>query len=172
MKTFFIADTHFGDDAILRYENRPFASVREMDRTMIERWNAVVGEEDAVYVLGDFGADGSETQTLCVLNGVKYLVKGNHDNKSNAEYRAFGFAEVYDHPILLDSFWILSHDAVYVNTNMPYANLFGHVHASPIVKDFSAQHFCVSVERIGYAPVAFEQIRRTIREAAAQQPDN
>lgn len=168
MKTFFIADTHFGDSAILRYENRPFGSVQEMDEAMIERWNAAVGVEDVVYVLGDLGADGKEAQTLAALNGVKYLIKGNHDRKSNAEYRAFGFAEVYDHPILLDEFWILSHDAVYVNTNMPYANLFGHVHASPIIRDYSAQHFCVSAERINYTPVAFDRIRDRIREAVSK----
>ena len=41
-KVFFIADTHFGEDAIRRYENRPFASVEAMDRALMERWNAVV----------------------------------------------------------------------------------------------------------------------------------
>ena len=168
MRIFFIADTHFGDGAILRYENRPFSSVQEMNSAMIERWNAAVGSEDVVYLLGDFGADGTEAETLSALNGVKYLVKGNHDTKSNAEYRAFGFTEVYDHPIVLENFWILSHDALYVNTNMPYANLFGHVHASPIIKDFSAQHFCVSAERIDYAPIEFGRIRDLIRKAVAQ----
>ena len=171
MKTFFIADTHFGDSAIIRYENRPFSSVREMDETMIARWNEAVGQDDIVYVLGDFGADGREREVLCALHGVKYLVKGNHDRKSNAEYRAFGFREVYDHPILLDTFWILSHDAVYVNTNMPYANLFGHVHNSPVIKDCSAQHFCVCVERIGYAPIALDRIRERIAQEVKAQTD-
>ena len=140
MKTFFIADTHFGDRNIFRYENRPFSCVDEMDTEMISRWNAVVHRYDIVYHLGDFGGDGKETEILSKLNGIKYLVKGNHDTKSNSSYRDFGFSEVYDHPIILDGFWILSHEALYVNTNMPYANLFGHVHASPIVKDFSTQH--------------------------------
>ena len=52
---------------------------------------------------------------------------------------------------------------------MPYANLFGHVHNSPIIRDFSAQHFCVSVERIAYTPVSFDEIRRCIREAVREQ---
>jgi calcineurin-like phosphoesterase family protein len=30
-KTFIIADTHFGDSNILKYEKRPFADVGEMD---------------------------------------------------------------------------------------------------------------------------------------------
>lgn len=36
-RMFFIADTHFGSDAVRRYENRPFDSVSEMDKAMIER---------------------------------------------------------------------------------------------------------------------------------------
>ena len=57
---------------------------------------------------------------------------------------------------------ILSHDALYVNENMPYADLFGHVHNSPIIKDYSKKHYCVSVERINYSPIDFEEIKATI----------
>ncbi len=165
-KIFFIADTHFGDEKIIKYENRPFGNVREMDEELIKRWNAVVAWEDEVYVLGDFGADGYEGEVLAKLQGRKYLVKGNHDTKSNAEYRRWGFDEVYDHPVIIENFWILSHDALYVNTNMPYANLFGHVHNHPMIKDYSSQHYCVSVERLNYTPLDFEVIKEKIREVS------
>ncbi len=164
-KIYFIADTHFGDERILRYENRPFSNVEQMDLKLVRRWNGKVRPEDSVYVLGDFGADGHEAEVLSKLNGRKYLVKGNHDEKSNEECRSFGFSEVYDHPIIIDGFWILSHDALYVNENMPYANLFGHVHGSPIIKDYSKQHCCVSVERIDYSPISFEEIKRKVSQA-------
>lgn len=167
-KIYFIADTHFGEERIRRYEKRPFANTEEMDRELIRRWNDKVRAEDTVYILGDFGADGYETQILSGLNGTKILVKGNHDTKSNETYRGFGFAEVYDCPIIIEGFWILSHDALYVNENMPYANLFGHVHNSPIIKDYSKQHYCVSVERIDYAPIDFDEIKRIISEADDQ----
>ena len=163
---FFIADTHFGDDAIRRYENRPFETVGSMDDALTDNWNRAVGASDEVYVLGDFGAIGREKEVLSRLNGRKFLVKGNHDTQTNAYYREAGFEEVYDRPILYENFWILSHDALYVNENMPYANLFGHVHNSPIVKDYSRQHYCVSVERIDYRPIGFDVIRKTVREAA------
>ena len=167
-KTYFIADTHFGDSAILRYENRPFENIAQMDAELIKRWNSAVFEDDCVYILGDFGADGCEAEVLSSLNGRKFLVKGNHDTKSNEYYRKAGFEEVYDLPVILDNFWILSHDAIYVNANMPYANLFGHVHNSPIIKDYSAQHFCVSVERIDYTPVSFERIKQVVNEKASR----
>ena len=35
---YFIADTHFGDERIRRYENRPFADAGAMDRELIRRW--------------------------------------------------------------------------------------------------------------------------------------
>ena len=164
-KIYFIADTHFGEDRILRYENRPFDNARHMDDEMIKRWNKTVDIDDVVYILGDFGAVGYEAEILSKLNGNKILVKGNHDTKSNDEYRSYGFKEVYDCPIIIDGFWILSHDALYVNENMPYANLFGHVHNSPIIKDYSKQHYCVSVERIDYTPILFDKIKKTVSEA-------
>lgn len=165
-KVFFIADTHFGEDTIRRYENRPFETTDEMDKTLIRNWNLAVFENDEVFLLGDIGADKNEAAILAQLNGKKYLVKGNHDLYDNEYYRKAGFAEVYDMPVLYAGFWILSHEPLYVNRNMPYANLFGHIHNNPIIKDFSAQHFCVSAERIGYTPIEFEKIKNSIMEAS------
>ena len=165
MSIYFIADTHFGDDNIRRYENRPYDSVEKMDADLIEKWNNSITDGDEVYILGDFGAVGKEKEILSKLKGTKYLVKGNHDVESNEYYRNCGFKEVYDLPVILKNFWILSHDAIYVNTNMPYANLFGHVHNNPIVKDYSSQHFCVSVERIDYTPISFAEIINKVKEA-------
>lgn len=67
-------------------------------------------------------------------------------------------------PVIFRRFWILSHDSVYVNSNMPYANIFGHVHNSPIIRDYSSQHYCVSAERIAYTPICFDEIVRKIKE--------
>ena len=164
-KIYFIADPHFGDERIRRYENRPFQNTKDMDLKMICNWNDLIDASDFVYVLGDFGADGYEAELLSKLNGHKYLIKGNHDSKDNNYYRKAGFEEVYDYPIIIDGFWILSHESLYVNANMPYANIFGHVHNSPNIKDYSKQHFCVSVERIDYTPILFESIKKTVLEA-------
>lgn len=155
---YFIADTHFSERNIIEYENRPFEDVVKMDQELLSRWNSIVNEDDEVYVLGDFGADGHEASILNQLSGKKFLIKRNHDVKSNQYYRDAGFEEIYDHPIIIKKFWILSHEPLYVNRNMPYANLFGHVHNSPIIKTYSGQHYCVSVERINYTPISFENV--------------
>lgn len=158
MSVFFIADMHFDDENILKYEKRPFNDVGSMNSQIINRWNSVVRKNDTVYVLGDVGA----TNAIKSLNGTKYLIRGNHDKESNEFYRNAGFKEVYDHPIIIDDFWILSHSPLYINENMPYANLFGHVHNSPIVKNYSTHHFCVSIERISYKPVSFDFIKSRV----------
>ena len=165
-RVFMIADTHFGDGAILRYEKRPYQSVAQMDDAMIQNWNRIVDAEDIVYHLGDFSVPGREGVYLSKLNGRKMLVRGNHDMLSNQEYRDLGFEEVYDNPVILEQFWILSHEPLYVNEYMPYANLFGHVHASPLYHTYSKHHYCVSVERIGYEPIAFYEIKKRVKEAA------
>lgn len=169
MNTFFIADTHFGDDNIRRYENRPYESVSEIDRAMIDNWNKTVDENDKIYVLGDFGAYGYERDILSRLKGIKYLINGNHDTNTNEFYREAGFKEVYGLPVLYKKFWIFSHNIIYVNSNMPYANLFGHVHNNPIVKDYSSQHYCVSVERIEYTSILFENIIKKVNEVATNE---
>lgn len=160
MSAFFIADMHFDDDNIRRYENRPFETVQEMNDAIVKNWNDAVEEGDEVYIIGDIGNE----DYIKKLNGKKYLVKGNHDKLTNEEYRKIGFEEVYDKPVIYEDFWILSHEPVYVSINTPYANIFGHVHNNPEIRTVSARSYCVSVERIGFTPVTFEEIAMAVQE--------
>lgn len=161
MDTFFIADPHFGHKAIIEYENRPFQSVEEMDESLIKNWNSVVTKHDKIFLLGDlsFYDNDKTSEIVNRLKGIKYLILGNHDKKNVHTYYDMGFHRVYDSPIILDEFWMLSHAPLYTNSNMPYANIFGHVHASKQYTHYSVQSFCVSVERINYTPVEFERIK-------------
>lgn len=77
----FTADLHLGHQNVLKYCNRPFANVDEMNEALIHNWNSVVTSNDTTYVLGDF-AMGSIKDTLPLvsqLNGTKVLIPGNHD---------------------------------------------------------------------------------------------
>lgn len=78
--TFFTSDFHFWHANIIKYCNRPFKSVEEMNEELIRRYNSVVSPDDTVYVLGDFAMAFRPVETITPrLNGKKYLVPGNHD---------------------------------------------------------------------------------------------
>lgn len=167
MSIYFIADTHFGDERIIRYENRPFENAAQMESAITYRWNETVCDDDEVFVLGDFSASASmeeNARLLAKLNGHKRLIMGNHDLLSADGWMQCGFEFASPYPVIYGGFWLLSHEPLYVNSNMPYANIFGHVHACRTYKDCSEQSFCVSVERIDYRPVSLEHIRKKTAE--------
>ena len=81
-KVFFTSDIHFGHENVIRFDERPFATVEEMDAELIRRWNAKVGKGDLVYVLGDFiwkTRNEDAPSLIKSLNGQIILIKGNHD---------------------------------------------------------------------------------------------
>ena len=81
-KTFFTGDLHFGHKNVLTFDNRPFATVDEMDAELIRRWNNKVGKGDLVYVLGDLiwkSRNNDAPALIKSLNGQIILIKGNHD---------------------------------------------------------------------------------------------
>ena len=170
-KTWCIADTHFGHEKIIAYESRPCSSVAEMDSMLIRNWNATVGDDDKVFFLGDFAfaSAGRIQEILRVLRGYKVMVLGNHDrDRSVSWWLEAGFAEVSAYPIVVDEFFILSHEPMYISTNMPYANIFGHVHSNPMYATVTPQSFCVCAERINFTPIDFEEVKERIRQAGGQ----
>lgn len=81
---FFTSDTHFGHANIIKYCDRPFSSVEEMNYELIKRWNEKVQPGDIIYHLGDFGFLPDEdafARIITRLNGNKVLIFGNHDKK-------------------------------------------------------------------------------------------
>jgi calcineurin-like phosphoesterase family protein len=158
-KVWFIADLHFGHESIIEYEHRPFISVDEMDKELIDRWNNTVKPDDKVFVLGDVSFHNSAETIKLVksLVGHKYLILGNHDRKKSVSYwKRAGFEEVYKYPIIYKEYYMLSHEPLYVNTNMPYANVHGHIHGQEMK---SKQYVNVGVEHTGYAPISFESVQ-------------
>lgn len=159
-KIFMISDHHFGHKHIIDFESRPFENVDEMSVTMIERWNSVVGKHDKVFHLGDFSFLNREKtkEIIGKLNGKKFLIMGNHDRgRSKSWWLDVGFDEVSEYPIVFGGFYFLSHEPMYMNKNMPYVNIHGHIHGQ---KYEGLQYFNVSVEHWDYTPISFEYIKR------------
>lgn len=157
--TWFISDTHFYHDNIIKYCNRPFANIDEMNEALIQRWNSVVGKDDVIWHLGDFVLGKKDNISIIKrLNGKINLVLGNHDHQKFKFYYEAGFNRVYDRPVIINNFYILSHAPLEWVQN-PMFNIFGHVHGNPIYKTWSSNGCCVCAERHDYTPISWKTIQ-------------
>lgn len=83
---YYIADCHFFHKALNQHmDQRGFEDVEQMNRYMIEQWNAKVRKNDEVVILGDLSwGSARETQDILEqLHGKLYMIKGNHDRFLN-----------------------------------------------------------------------------------------
>lgn len=117
MARLFTSDHHFFHRNILKYQSgyRPFTTVKEMNATLISRWNEKVSPDDDVYYLGDFTFSLAPEQTsdlLSRLHGRKYLIRGNHDA---SWLESCGFQ------------WAKDHHDLSLSGGGPYADLLSSV---------------------------------------------
>ena len=178
---FFTSDTHFNHKNIIRYCNRPWNdgkdvdgqlivsddNVKEMNEAIITAWNKVVPPNALVWHLGDFalGDRSKIPEIVARLNGRINLVLGNHDHKDVKRFFDAGFNRVYDHPVLINKFVVLTHEPLeFLNANCPFFQIFGHVHDSEHYQTWSKTGACVCVERHDYAPVPWTKIQDKYKE--------
>lgn len=141
-KVFFTSDLHFGHEKVIRFDNRPFQTVEEMDAELIRRWNAKVGKGDLVYVLGDmiWKTRNIDAETLIrSLNGQIILIKGNHDrflHNAKAKNALAGVKDYDDICVKLedgtDRRVVLCHYYIpfYIGHRWQAVHLHGHSHNS------------------------------------------
>ena len=133
---YFTADTHFNHSNIINLCGRPFANVEQMNDKLIQNWNSCVKNDDEIYVLGDFMFKGSGNEAnnlLQRLNGIKYLIKGNHDKYlEDTTFYNDNFVWIKDYHVLnyqkmkfvLFHYPIFEWDGYFGNA----IHLYGHVH--------------------------------------------
>lgn len=152
MTIFVVSDTHFNHKNIIRYSDRPFDSVEEMNEALVDNWNSVVTPQDKAYHLGDviFGKDYS---ILKRLNGKKRLIVGNHDDiKSLA--KAEVFQKIYMWRIFREFEITLTHVPLHLESLRTEINVHGHTHekGSP-----SGPYKSACVELTNYTPKPIEE---------------
>jgi calcineurin-like phosphoesterase family protein len=183
MNRFATSDEHFGHHNILtgwdgKQTPRPFANMEDMVEGIIDRHNAVVGEGDEVYHLGDmFWRTFGEMKSVWVmsrLNGTHFYVLGNHDEIVKESHlgltakfesiseRLFLKDKLNKHGIVLDHYsgrvWNGSHKGSW--------QLYGHSHGN-LENRFDRDDLLsmdVGVDVNNFTPVAFEDIAVKMRK--------
>lgn len=162
MSTFFISDMHFDHANIIWKCDRPFRSVDDMNNTIVTRWNATVGDNDVVFVLGDVALGRGETELwLSRLKGHKILIKGNHDHRRamrNIEWHQSTMTHI---EALGDV--LLIHDPYNAPENWKGWIIHGHVHNNKPLINRRRKRVNVSVDVTDFRPVRLQTIINRIQ---------
>jgi len=175
---YFTSDTHFNHPNVIKFCNRPFKSIDQMNEALINNWNRKVGKNDIIFHLGDFclGPVSIWNNILDRLNGKIYLIIGNHDIKNyrssldnRFEYVGMQMRiEVNNQKIYLNHYPFLCFDGGYKDV----WQLFGHVHtrvnntgidAARLAYLYPTQ-YDVGVDNNNYVPVSFFEVKEKIEK--------
>lgn len=162
----YTSDEHLGHANIIRYCNRPFSSVEEMDNEIIKRHNEVVSENDTVIHAGDFTLIAKPKivyrKYIDKLNGKHIFLRGSHDywlkGSRNHEIMELTFDNTYI---------TICHYAMRVWPRSHYNSilLFGHSHGRLSSEGKSMD---IGVDTNNFYPYSFEQIKEIMKN----KPDN
>ncbi len=100
MFSHFYSDPHFGHANIIKYCNRPFSTVQDMNEHLVARYNEMVSPTDTVLWLGDCAMNPRVLDSILPrLNGKRILIVGNHDGSQPMMAR-LGFSLVLHEAVL------------------------------------------------------------------------
>ena len=157
---FFTSDSHFSlaDNTIIPRDFRPFKSLKQMNRHIINKWNKDAKTTDFIYHLGDFVNYNcfdykNYKEYFALVNKIKanvILIFGNNENKIlekefNGDFDSMkkflldiGFFDVIKDSLDIEikgNVYHLTHRPTDANFKSEY-NLFGHIHKCGFVKKF------------------------------------
>lgn len=181
--TFFASDHHLGHEKMLIFVQkdgvtpcRSFSCVEDMNEHIIAQHNAVVGEKDTCWFLGDVVINRRYLSLIRRMNGRKRLIQGNHDIFKNKDYFDAGFEDL--HAFRKFDQFVATHVPVHPDciSQRWNRNVHGHTHNNSMMlprgvdaktgqvlysdkKD--PRYICVCVEQLqDYTPVSLEDIVR------------
>lgn len=182
-KLFFTSDTHWAHFNICKYCKRPFESRSEMDKTLIDNWNAIVPEDGIVVHCGDFmlphNIGFKEYQKYVKqLNGTIYLTRGNHDRIDLGTYELNGVPKL----IVNDMMMVYVDGVKIFAQHYPCATFngdmhaYGHIHTlsdgtcygidGDVTKRMRSNTYDVGVDQNGYKPISYWDFCYKLRENA------
>ena len=173
-KIFFTSDHHFGHKNIIKFCNRPFESVEEMDETMIKRWNEKISPDDDVYHLGDVAlcSPNKLKKIIDRLHGKIHLIKGNHEKSALACKDHFEWIKDYYELTVEDDEFpegkqkiILLHYGMRVWNKSHWGtyHLYGHSHGT-LPDDPKMRAIDVGVDCHDFYPVSYEEVKAIMKK--------
>ena len=166
---FYIADMHLGHKNVLKFDNRPFESVSEMDMVLMENWNKRVSHDDDVYILGDmcYHSEHRPAWYLKQLKGKKHLIQGNHDGALLKDFEVMGCMDSVDKMLFVQDSGkhiVLCHFPIaeWNGFHKGAYHIYGHIHNR---KDGVYQYMRTLEKALnagcmlnGYEPVTFREL--------------
>jgi calcineurin-like phosphoesterase family protein len=168
---YFISDLHFDHKNIIKLCARPFSSLADMNRILLQNWNSTVGSKDEVYFAGDLAyidrfSPPPTRQRLDMLKGIVHFIKGNHDNPSQTmDYQDSATLIVDDHGkkrsfvVVHDPEEIPSETKQWSRSNDAWT-IHGDAHNNRIDRypfiNGEKKTINVSAELVGYKPVGLD----------------
>lgn len=169
---FFTSDTHFGHARVLEFTDRPYEAVGQMNDSLVDAVNSRVGEDDELYILGDYSfkmtvADAYGLRKKIACKRV-HLVPGNHDKDWTQPAVADAFiVEPTIRVLKVDGLKIvMSHYPMADWQGMSHGSwhLHGHIHSAggaynAFNREQGLLRYDVGVDANAYAPVSLDELR-------------
>lgn len=178
---YYISDLHLSDKNIIKNCNRLFYNIEEMNEEIIKRWNSVISSNDTVYLLGDvaFPRNLKEIEQIIFLvkqlNGIKILIKGNHDCRllRNQEFRGL-FQDIQQYVEIIDGGRrvVLMHYPLEDWNNKFHGSfhLHGHIHNNQL--SARENRYNVSCDVIDFTPKMLDELICLSHDKKIESKDN
>ena len=152
-----ITISDFDHNNVIKYCNRPFKNVEEMNNELIDRHNSVVSKNDIVVICGDFSFANKERtyrEFVNKLNGTLIFLRGSHDKWMGK--RGTGFHEIWEKKIR-NYYICCCHYAMATWPRSHYNSfhLYGHSHGNFKNKGKSCD---IGVDCHDFYPVVLEKV--------------
>jgi calcineurin-like phosphoesterase family protein len=159
----FTADFHLNHSNILRYCDRPFPNVEEMNQGILDQINRWVKTNDILYFLGDF-CMGSKARAVEFRRQIHcktiFALPGNHDKQARKLTQEFRWLDNLSEISISRQRIVLCHYAMRVWNHSSHGawHLYGHSHGRlPDVP--SSCSMDVGVDTHDFCPWHFEEIK-------------
>lgn len=162
----FTSDEHYGHKNVIKYNDRPFATIEEMDDGLIRNHNSLVGKDDITIHAGDFtlwkNVEGIYKKYINCLNGNHIFLKGSHDYWLKTHKSQQIWEKLIDKKYIVVCHYSMR---TWARSHYNSFQLYGHSHGQlePVGKQWD-----IGVDNNDYFPISWLQVVKIMEK----RPDN